>query len=290
MGSVRLDGRTAVVTGATSGIGTATALGLARMGARVVAVGRSRERAEQTRERIVRESGNREVEIALADFSSLDQVRGLGAEILKRCPQLQLLVDNAGLLQLRRSVTVDGFETTFAVNHLAHFLLTRILLERLIASAPSRIVVVSSEAHRFGELDLDDLQSERGYAAMRVYGRSKSANLLFATALARRLEGTGVTVNSVHPGAVSTRLGQSNLPAPLARVLSLPLRLLLRSPARGAETSLYVATSPELEGVSGRYFADCREKRPAPAAVDPERAERLWRMSEAMCGLAPEEA
>ncbi len=286
MTSVRLDGRTCVVTGASSGIGEETALGLARLGARVLLVCRSRERGERSRERIRAATGSDAVELALADLASLAEIRRLADALLERCPQIQLLVNNAGVFSLRRTTTIDGFETTFAVNQLAYFLLTRLLLERIVASAPARIVNVASEAHRLGALDPDDLQSERGFRPMRVYGRSKSANILFTLELARRLEGTGVTANAVHPGAVATRLGHQNLPAPLRRAAALLLRPFMRSPARGAETSLYVATAPELAGVSGRYFADARQRAPAAAARDPELARRLWELCAELCDAA----
>ena len=285
MSSLRLDGRTCVVTGASSGIGEATARGLARLGARVVLVCRSRERGEQSLRRIAAAAGAGRAELALADLGSLDEVRRLADELLERCPAIHVLVNNAGVVRLRRSVTRDGFETTFAVNHLAHFALTCRLLPRLVASAPARIVNVASDAHRFGALDLDDLQSERGYNPMRVYGRSKSANILFTVELARRLGGSGVTANCLHPGAVSTGLGHSNLPAPLARAVSWVLHPLLKSPDEGARTSLHLATAPELDGVSGRYFARSREARAAAHALDPERARRLWQRSAELCSV-----
>jgi NAD(P)-dependent dehydrogenase (short-subunit alcohol dehydrogenase family) len=280
---VDLAGRTCVVTGATSGIGEETALGLARLGARVRMVGRSRERGEASQRRIRAETGSDTVELHLADLASLTEIRRLAEELLEACPRIDVLVNNAGVVNLRRSTTVDGFETTFAVNHLAYFLLTNLLLDRIRASAPARIVNVASHAHRFGALDLDDLQSERRYRAMQTYGRSKSANILFTRELARRLEGTGVTANCVHPGGVGTRLGTHN--GGLGRVAMRLARPFLRTPARGAETSIHVATAPELEGVSGRYFARCRETRPSPAATDPATAARLWELSSEMTGV-----
>lgn len=277
-----LSGKTCVVTGATSGIGEATAVGLVRLGARVVAVGRSRERGEATLARLRAAGGGERVELRIADLASLADVRRLGDEILAACPQLHLLVNNAGVVNLRRRLTADGFEETFAVNHLAYFALTNLLLDRLVASAPARIVNVASDAHRFGALDLEDLQSERDYRAMRTYGRSKAANILFTRELARRLEGTGVTVNAVHPGAVASRLGAHN--GWVGKLATGLLKPFFKSPEKGARTSLYAATAPELDGVSGAYFAHCREKDPAPSACDPETARRLWDASARFTG------
>ncbi len=278
-----LAGRTCLVTGATSGIGEETALGLARLGARVILVGRSRERGERALARIRAESGNDAVDLRLADLASLTEIRRLAAEVLETCPRLHVLVNNAGVVNLRRTTSIDGFETMFAVNHLAYFLLTNLLLERLIASAPARVVNVASEAHRFGTLEIDDLQSERSYGAMRSYGRTKFANILFTYELARRLDGTGVTAHCVHPGAVATRLGHNN--GLLGRVVTGLLRPFFRSPARGAAPSLHAATAEELEGVTGRYFSARGEIRSAPATYDLALARQLWERSAALTGL-----
>jgi NAD(P)-dependent dehydrogenase (short-subunit alcohol dehydrogenase family) len=282
-GMADLAGRTCLVTGATSGIGEETALGLARRGARVVIVGRSRQRGERSLARICAESGNDAARLLLADLASLAEIRRLAQQVLEACPRLQLLVNNAALVTLRRTTTVDGFETMFAVNHLAYFALTNLLLERLVASAPARIVSVASNAHRYGRIDLDDLQSERRFGPMHSYGRTKFANILFTTELARRLEGTGVTANCLHPGGVATRLGRDN--GLLGRLATGLLKPFLLSPARGAACSLHLATAPELEGVSGRYFAKLRETRPSPGAQDPELARRLWQLSAELTGL-----
>jgi NAD(P)-dependent dehydrogenase (short-subunit alcohol dehydrogenase family) len=286
-----LEDRHCLVTGATSGIGQETALGLAREGARVWIVGRSRERAEAAREDIARRSGNPRIELLLADLASLSEIRKLADAVRARCGSLHLLVNNAGVVNQKRELTVDGFEATFAVNHLAYFALTNLLLPLLRASAPARIVSVASDAHKFGSVDWDDLQSERRYrgfpivSAMRVYGTSKLLNILFNLELARRLEGSGVSANCVHPGAVSTRLG-SNTGA--ARYVTPLLRPFMKSPAEGARTSIHLATSPDLE-VSGRYFADMREARASKAAQDAEAARRLWKLSAELCGM-PETA
>jgi NAD(P)-dependent dehydrogenase (short-subunit alcohol dehydrogenase family) len=275
--------KTCVVTGATSGIGEETALALAGEGARLVIVARSHERGTKTLERIRAETGNPRVELALADLASLAEIRRLAQELLAACPQIHVLVNNAGVMNLTRRVTIDGFEETFAVNHLAYYALTNLLLDRLRASAPARIVNVASDAHKFGPLDPDDLHSEKRYRAMRVYGRSKSANILFTVELARRLQGTGVTVNAVHPGAVASRLGKNN--GPFSRALSSLLAPFFLSPERGARTSVHVATAPELANVSGRYFAKEREARTTAAAQDPALARRLWDESARLTGI-----
>jgi NAD(P)-dependent dehydrogenase (short-subunit alcohol dehydrogenase family) len=187
-------------------------------------------------------------------------------------------VNNAGIVNLRRELTADGLEATFAVNHLGYFLLTTLLVDRLRASAPARIVNVASDAHKFGRLDLSDLQNERAYRSMRVYGQSKSANLLFTQELARRLAGSGVSVNAIHPGAVATRLAHQN--GSFARVLTRVLSPFFRTPAQGADTAVWLATAPEVEGVSGRYFSRRRELEPKAHARDPELARRLFEESE----------
>jgi len=277
-----LDGRTCVLTGATSGIGEETALALARRGARLHLVARSEARGESTRSRL-REEAGADVALHLADLSSLADIRRVAEELLAACPRIDVLLNNAGVVNLSREVTVDGFETTFAVNHLAYFALTNLLLERLRESAPARIVNVASDAHKFGAIDLDDLQSEREYKAMRTYGRSKAANILFTVELARRLEGSGVTVNCLHPGAVATRLGKNN--GWFGRVATAALSPFFLTPARGARTSIHVATAPELEAVSGRYFAKQCEASAQRHATDPESARRLWQESARLTGI-----
>jgi NAD(P)-dependent dehydrogenase (short-subunit alcohol dehydrogenase family) len=271
--------KTIVVTGATSGIGRATALGLARLDSRLILVGRDAGRAEETIAEIRKATGRKDVEIVRGDFARQAEVRRVADELLARTEAIHVLVNNAGVTLLKRSTTPDGLETTFAVNHLAYFLLTGLLLPRLRAAAPgARIVNVASDAHRWGPLDFDDLQNERSYKAMRVYGQSKTANILFTVELARRLEGSGVSVNAVHPGAVATRLGRGS--GPLLDLLQRGLTLFMKSPERGAETSIHLASAPALEGVSGRYFADKREKQPMQHATDPALAARLWEISE----------
>jgi NAD(P)-dependent dehydrogenase (short-subunit alcohol dehydrogenase family) len=284
-----LEGRTCLVTGATSGIGQETAVGLASAGAHVVIAGRKPERAEAARDDIVRRSGNDRVDVLLADLSSLAGVRKLADAFRSTHPLLHVLVNNAGVVNMRRRITEDGLEETFAVNHLAYFLLTRLLEPRLRESAPARVVNVASDAHRMGSLDFDDLQSERAYqglplvSAFRVYGTSKLANILFTRELGRRLAGSGVTANCAHPGPVATRLGQNN--GGLGRALTGLLRPFFLTPAQGAETSLYLASAPGLADVSGAYFAKKREAKCSAAARDDETARKLWEVSSRLVGL-----
>lgn len=284
-----VEDRTCLITGATSGIGIETAVGLAECGARVVICGRNAERAEAARGDIVRRSGNPRVEVLLADFSSLSEVRKLADSFKDGHDALHVLVNNAGVVNNRREITVDGLEATFAVNHLASFLLTNLLLDRLLASAPARIVNVASDAHLFGSIDWEDLQSEKRYqgppvvSGMRVYGTSKLMNILFTKELARRIEGSGVTANCLHPGMVATGLGTNNgLLGSLAVGLMRPFAL---RPAQGARTTLHLALSPELSDVSGDYFARRRPARHSAAARDPEAARRLWEESARLAGL-----
>ncbi|HEX8273236.1 MAG TPA: SDR family oxidoreductase [Longimicrobiaceae bacterium] len=279
--SVRMDGRTCVVTGANAGIGRATALALARMGARVGMVSRSRERGEAAREEVVRGSGGGAVDLFVADLSAQAQVRRLAAEIRERYDRLDVLVNNAAVYTAKRTLSPDGIELQLAVDHLAPFLLTRLLLDLLERSAPARVVTVGSEAHRGVRLEWEDLQGERRYRGLRAYRMAKLANLLFTRELARRTAGTGVTANAVHPGVVGTELLFGGWG---------PLRLLkrfLRTPEQGARVIVRLASAPELEGVTGRYFRDEGEIRPSAAALDDEAARRLWRVSEELTGLAP---
>jgi retinol dehydrogenase-12 len=278
-----VEDRRCVVTGATSGIGRATALGLAGAGARLALVCRDRMRGEETVAEIHDRTGSEAVELFLGDLASRDSVRQVARELLTRCPRIHVLVNNAGVAEWRRRETPDGVESTWAVNHLGPFLLTVLLLERIRESAPARIVNVASEAHRFVRR-LDPEQPDRGrYRWWQAYGRSKLANLLFTRELARRLEGSGVTANAVHPGAVATRLGHQNgwWVAPVTRAVG----VFFRTPEQGAATTLYAVLAPELEGLSGRYLADSREKQPSALARDAELARRLWDASARELGL-----
>jgi len=274
-----LAGKVVVVTGATGGIGLETARGLAKLGARVAVVARDRARGEAAL-RAVEEAGPGARPLLLvADLASLAEVRRLAAELQATLPRLDVLVNNAGAIHQRRKASPDGLELTFAVNHLAPYLLTRLLLPKLRESAPARVVTVASEAHRMGAIDWQDLQSERGY------GTSKLMNILFAAALARRLAGTGVTSNSLHPGVVATGFGKND-PGSFRFLVRLARPFLL-SPERGARTSVHVAAAPELVSVSGRYFKDRREATPSAAARDEASQERLWEISAGLAGLGP---
>jgi NAD(P)-dependent dehydrogenase (short-subunit alcohol dehydrogenase family) len=280
-----LTGTVCLITGATSGIGKAAAVALARRGSTLVLVGRDQDRGERTVEEIVNQTGNRQVDLMLADLSSQEQIRQLAERFLATERPLHILLNNAGIIMLRRRETVDGIETTLAVNHLGCFLLTSLLLERIKASAPARIVNVASDAygHAGGRLDFGDLQSVNGYSAMKVYGKSKLANILFTRELARRLQGTGVTANCLHPGFVGTNLARNN--GLVASAAMLLLRPFARSPDKGAETVVYLCASPEVAGVTGKYFFDKQEKWPKRYAQNDEDAARLWEVSECMTGL-----
>jgi len=281
-----LAGKVCLVTGATNGIGFTTALALARLGAAVWVHGRDAARGQRATQDIVRESGNRDVRFAQADFARLDDVRRLAAEVEAGTPTLDVLIDNAGLISPRRTTTTEGYETTFAVNHLAPFLLTLLLCGKLEHSGPARIVVVASEAHRRVRLDFADPMMTGRYAQFLAYGRSKLANILFARALARRLAGTAVTVNALHPGVVRTNL--FNHGSPLARVGAATIgRLFMISPEEGARTSVYLASSPEVEGRSGGYYSKCRLIAPSAAALRDEDGERLWELSAQLVALPP---
>jgi retinol dehydrogenase 12 len=278
-----MNGKTCLVTGATHGVGLATARALAAAGATVLVHGRDAELGAAVAADIGRESGNRAVRFVRADFLHLEEVRELAAE-LARLPRLDVLINNAALIDTAGRCTAEGYDATFAVNHLAPFLLTNLLLPRLAASAPARVIVVASEAHRrAGWLDFDDLMNTRvGY--LRAYGRSKLANLLFVRALARRLRGSGITVNAVHPGVVRSQLFRG-LPAPLRFALATVLRPFTRSLEQGARSSVYLATAAELERESGGYYRDCRRIEPTAAARCDEAAGRLWNESVRLTGL-----
>lgn len=273
-----------VVTGATSGIGKATACGIAERSLSVVVVGRDREKSIATVSAIRQETGNPNVEYMLADLSSQQEIRQLAQAFKRRYQRLDVLVNNAGGFFLRRQESEDGIEMTFALNHLGYFLLTNLLLDTLEASVPARIVNVSSAGHRDTEMNFDDLQGEEDYSGWKAYGQSKLANLLFTYELARRLEGTGVTVNALHPGFVATNIGANNF-GWLGRLLKKIINLRGVSPEEGAETVIYLATSPEVAGVTGKYFVDKEPVRSSAASYDEEAARRLWEISEELTGL-----
>jgi retinol dehydrogenase 12 len=278
---------TVLVTGATGGIGLQTARVLAQMGHSVLIHGRDPRKGAAAVEQVRATAATGAVIRYLkADFASLRQVRDLAAEVVASVPRLDVLINNAGCGNIARSVTADGYETTFAVNHLAPFLLTNLLIDKLQKSPPARIVNVASRAHRNQELDFEDLMSVRNYRVMRTYGRSKLANILFTRTLAKRLAGSNVTANSLHPGLIATGIGQTN---PLAR-LAWRLIVLLRgglSVEDGAKTSLYLATSPDVERLSGDYYVKCRpaQLQTTAEAVSDAVGERLWKVSEELVGL-----
>jgi NAD(P)-dependent dehydrogenase (short-subunit alcohol dehydrogenase family) len=279
-----MQNRVCVVTGATAGIGEVTARELARMGARVIGVGRNPQKCADTSARIQAATGNPAVEFLVADLSSQAQVRKLAAEIGQRAPRLDVLVNNAGAFLNTRQESADGIEMTMALNHLNYFLLTHLLLDQLKAGAPARIVNVSSDAHRNGRIDFDDIEARRKFNGWRMYSQSKLANVLFTQELARRLEGARVTANSLHPGFVATQFGHGN-GGLVGAGLKLFQKIAALTPEQGAQTSLHLATSPEVEGVTGKYFSDRKQADPAPAARDQAAAERLWAWSEEKTGL-----
>jgi NAD(P)-dependent dehydrogenase (short-subunit alcohol dehydrogenase family) len=274
-----MQGKTVLVTGANQGIGKATALALAQRGARVVLVSRSREKGLAALADIQTATGSKDVELLVADLSSLAQVRRLAAEFKAKYDRLHVLVNNAGVLVPSPRVTADGFEETFAINHLAPFLLTKELLDVLHAAAPARIVNVSSAAHRSAKMQWDDLQFARHhYSQWKAYGQSKLANVLFTYELARRLDPKKVTANAVHPGVIATGFGQTYGGA--MAVLIKIARPFFASPESGARTSVYLASSPEVEGVTGKYFARCKETSSSTVSYDEASQKKLWAISE----------
>ncbi len=278
-------GKICLVTGATNGLGRATATALAARGAEVVLLGRNEGRCRAVSAEIATETGAFPPTILVCDLASLADIARAADEYTASGRRLDVLVNNAGVVNRQRRETVDGLEETFAVNHLGYFALALRLLPVLRANAPTRIVNVASHAHRFSPLDFDDLQHERHYGAMRVYGRSKLANLYFTFELARRLEGSGVTVNAVHPGAVATGLGMNN-EGLLIKVASVLSRLFFRAPGDAAATSIHAATAPELIDQTGLYLANSAPCEPHAHARDRAAAARLWEISERLAGVA----
>jgi NAD(P)-dependent dehydrogenase (short-subunit alcohol dehydrogenase family) len=281
-----MKGKTCVITGATDGIGFEASARLGALGARLVLVGRNRAKGEAAVARLRQRVPGISAEMHYADLSRRDEIARLAPALLDAAPRIDVLLNNAGAFFARRAVTVDGLEQTFALNHMGYFRLTALLRERLAASTPARIVNVASEAHRGARLDFADLQTTQNYNGWKAYQRSKLANILFTRELARRLAGTGVTVNCLHPGFVATRFGDNNrgfwgLGIRLGKLFAaIPV-------ARGAETPVYVASAPELDGVSGAYFDKCRARDPDMPAQDDAAAAQLWRESERLSGLSP---
>lgn len=269
-----------MVTGSNAGIGKATALELAKRGATVIMVCRSQERGAAAQQEIKAQSGNAKVDLLVADLSSQAAIRQLVQEFESRYDRLHVLINNAAVALKRRELSKDGIEMMFAVNHLSYFLLTNLLLDTLKASAPARIINVASNAHRFGRLDFDDLQGEKRYHMFRAYALSKLENLYFTYALAKRIEGTGVTVNALHPGVIRTELNRD-----LPQFLKWLFDRFMKPAEKGAETPVYLADSPEVEGVNGKYWDECKAIPSAPRSYDKEAAETLWQLSAKLTGL-----
>jgi NAD(P)-dependent dehydrogenase (short-subunit alcohol dehydrogenase family) len=282
-----LDGKVCLVTGATSGIGLVTARELARRRARVVLIGRDAAKSAAVVAQIRSETGNQEVDALLADLSSQQAIRELAGHILERCARVDVLVNNAGGIWARRVLTVDRLEMTFAVNHLAYFLLTLLLLDRLKASAPARVVNVSSGAHRSGAMNFNDLMGERRYNGWQAYCQSKLANLLFTYELARRIQGTGVTVNALHPGWVATGIARNN--GWRRWLWDLAARFFALGPEEGARTAVYLASSPEVDQVTRKYFFEQHPVSSSPASHDDKAAQRLWERSMKLTGQTGEQ-
>jgi NAD(P)-dependent dehydrogenase (short-subunit alcohol dehydrogenase family) len=273
-----------VITGATDGIGKETAFGLALQGAQLLIHGRDPDKGARAVAELKARSRNPAIEFLPADFGALAEVRRLAAAVMQRTPHIDVLINNAGGMFVNRAASKDGYELTFAVNHLAPFLLTHLLLDTLKSAAQARIVTTASNAHRGATLDFADLQATRKYSGMGAYGRSKLANILFTRALAKRLEGATVTATCLHPGFVRTSIARDMgaIPRSLFGLMS-PF---IRSPQKGAQTLVYLATSPQVQGASGGYYFDCKLTQPSPAAEDDQAAEQLWQVSKQLVGIA----
>lgn len=282
---MRLDGKEIVITGATDGIGKVTARELAKMGASITIVGRNASKAQAVIKELKTAAGHERIGFVRADLSSQKSVRGAVETIKGRLTRLDVLINNAGAMYSRREMSDDGIERTFALNHLAYFLMTNLLLDMLKASAPARIVNVASAAHQGVKLDIADLQGAKAYAGWRAYQQSKLANIYFTYELARRLAGTNVTVNALHPGFVASRFGNNN--SGLTRVvLGVAKSIFAISEVNGARTSVYLASSPDVEGVSGKYFDARRQVKSSPVSYDEQKWRELWRASEKLTGLS----
>ncbi|XP_029959483.1 retinol dehydrogenase 13 [Salarias fasciatus] len=284
----RLDGKTVLITGANTGIGKETALDMARRGARVILACRDLTRGRIAADEIRQQSGNGNVVVKKLDLASLQSVRDLTKEIEEKEERLDILINNAGVMMCPKLQTEDGFELQFGVNHLGHFLLTNRLLDLLKKSAPSRVVIVSSVGHEKGKISFDDINLDKNYDRVASYRQSKLANVLFGKELAARLQGTGVTVYSLHPGVIRTELGRHLLPTlPFwQRAILIPGMILIKNPREGAQTSIYCAVDESLANVSGLYYSDCAPKTAAPQALDDAAAKKLWDLSASMVGLA----
>jgi len=276
-----MEGKICMITGANSGIGKATTFGLAEMGTKIVMVCRNKERGETSQQEIIEKTGNKNVDLLICDLSSQEQIRKLVSGFKLEYQNLHILINNAGIVLSKRQLSVDGIEMNFAVNYLAPFLLSNLLIDVLKMSAPSRIINVSSEVHKRGTLDFDDIQVEnKKYGAFKVYGVSKLALTLFTYELSKKLEGTGVTVNAVHPGVFRSNLGR-DLPA-ISRGFQ---KTFFKSPRKGATTSIYLASSPDVESITGKYFVKKQPKRSSDESYNEEYAKRLWEISTEMTNL-----
>jgi retinol dehydrogenase 12 len=283
LNQILMEGKTILITGASSGIGKETARNLAGMGGKVIVVGRNPQKTDSAAEEIRRATGSEKVEGLAADLSSQAEIRRLAEEVKRRYDRLDVLINNAGAIFMKREASVDGLEMTFALNHLSYFLLTHLLLDLLQASKPARIINVSSEAHRGARLNFNDLQNEHGYTSWKAYGQSKLANIYFTSGLTALLHGDGVTANAVHPGFVATNFGRSNggLFSPLFKLF----QVAALTPEEGAQTSVYLASSAEVAGVSGKYFIKSKAVPSSPYSYDLNAARRLWDCSLEMTGL-----
>jgi NAD(P)-dependent dehydrogenase (short-subunit alcohol dehydrogenase family) len=279
-----MQGKVVVITGGTSGIGEVAAQKLASMGARMVIVARNRKRGEAAIERLRRVGARARHTVHYADLSVLADMNRVGQEIAAAEPRIDVLINNAGAIFQSREVTADGLERTFATNHVSYFVLTHLLRDRLIAAAPARVVNTSSDAHRSGRMNFDDLQAARSYSGFAVYGRSKLCNILFTRELARRLMGTGVTANSLHPGFVATRFA-NDAGGPLAVFFRIAKKAFAISPEKGADTMVYLASSGEVANVTGEYFYKRRPKTPTQEARDDAAAKRLWNETARLAGI-----
>jgi NAD(P)-dependent dehydrogenase (short-subunit alcohol dehydrogenase family) len=279
-----MENKIILITGANSGIGKATATALAEMGAHVVMLSRDPVKGEQARQEVIRVSKNNQVDLMQCDLASMASIRKFAGEFIARYPRLDVLINNAGIFTETRKETADGFEYQIGVNHLGHFLLTHLMLDLLKKSSPSRIINVSSGAHYGGKIDFNDLQMRHKYSGWKAYAQSKLANILFTYELAHRLTGTGITVNCLHPGFVNTRFAfnrESEKPNWMMKLMK-PFTI---QPSEGAQTSVYLAASPEVEGVTGKYFAKRKEKASSRASYDLVIAEKLWNVSTALCRM-----
>ena len=285
-GKTRIDGKTVLITGANTGIGKETAIDLARRGARIIIACRDLEKAKAAADLITNVTGSKDVTIKHLDLASLKSVRSFAEDINKNENKLDILINNAGIMNCPYSKTEDGYEMQFGVNHLGHFLLTNLLLDLLKKSAPSRIVTVSSLAHAYGgPMNIDDINSEKEYSEWGSYSRSKLANVLFSRELAKKLQGTDVSTYSLHPGAISTELTRHWKKSLLWKPLLFLGEYLIKTPEEGAQTTIYCTVEESLASETGKYYSDCAEKTPSKAALDDDTSKRLWELSEKMVGL-----